>query len=231
MLYLVGTPIGNIQDASFRAAQTLTNADTILVEDTRSFNGYYKKIQTLFNLKPAGTQKIIPYHKDNEYQQLMTVIAHLEQNKAVALVSESGMPTISDPGWLLLKQVIKQSLAYTVIPGPTAFVNALVLSGFPTDKVLFLGFLPKKKSRSLQLFNKLEWIVKKLGALTVIFYESPYRINETLKIINEVLPEAEICLCREMSKKFEEIIRGKTQDLMTKKIKGEITVVVKISKI
>lgn len=208
---------------SLRAAQTLVSADYILAEDTRTFNSFYKNIQTLFNLKPEKQQKIIHFHKENEFERIPQVLQLLKEGKEIALVSESGMPLISDPGSVLLQHVIKNKFPYTVIPGPTAFVNGLILSGFPTERVLFLGFLPKKTSRVSQLFSRF-----KTEQLTVIFYESPHRINETLELLHTVLPDADICICREMTKKFEEVIRGKARELLNRKYKGEITVMLTV---
>lgn len=228
MFYLIATSIGNIKDTNFRAIKALIGVDIILAEDTRTFDIYYQKIQKVFNLKPLKPQKIVNFNKDNEFQQMSSVISYLKEDRDIALVSESGTPTIADPGLLPLQQVIKEKLSYTVIPGPTAFINAVVLSGFKADKILFLGFLPKKSSHLLQLFNQLKQTVNIFSGLIIVFYESPHRISKTLMIIDEVLPEAEVCLCREMTKKFEELIKGKAKDLMNKKFKGEITVVVKL---
>lgn len=230
MLYIVSTSIGNIFDTALRAVKTLTAVDIILTEDARTFDIYYKKIQKIFNLKPLRQQKIVNFNKDNEFQQMPSVISYLKEGRNAALVSESGTPTIADPGSLLLQRIITEKLPYTVIPGPTAFINAVVLSGFKADKILFLGFLPKKQSQLVKLFNQLKQAVNILFSLIIVFYESPHRINKTLSIFDKVLPEAEICLCREMTKKFEEIIRGKAKELMNKKFKGEITVVVKLLK-
>ena len=155
MLYIVATPIGNIQDTTLRTIKTLGTVDILLVEDTRTFDSFYKKIQELFHLTPEKKQMIIHFHKENEFEKLTSILSLLKEGKTVGLVSESGMPLISDPGSLLLKHVIKEKIPYTVIPGPTAFVNAVVLSGYSTEHILFLGFLPKKKSHILQLFNKL----------------------------------------------------------------------------
>lgn len=230
MLYIVGTPIGNMQDASMRMVKTLVNMNTIFVEDTQTFDSFYKNVQKLFNLLPQKPQKIIHFHKENEFELLPQALDLLRGGGDAALISESGMPTISDPGSLLLTHVIKEGIPYTVIPGPTAFANALVLSGFPAKNLLFLGFLPKKKSQSLQLFNKLKSMGEMLDDMTVVFYESPHRINNTLKIIDEVLPNNEICICREMTKKFEEVIHGGAKELIDKHYKGELTLVVHMGK-
>jgi len=228
MFYFVGTPIGNIKDTTYRAVEVLTTVDIILCEDTRAFNFFYQKIQRLFSLYPKKQQKIISYYKENEFERLPLILSYLKENKNIALVSESGMPTISDPGLNLINQLIKFNLPFTVIPGPTAFVTATVLSGFPSRNLLFLGFLPKKSSYLFQLFNRLKQIREILKEMTVVFYESPQRINKTLILINRLIPEVNLCLCREMTKKFEEVIRGKATELINKKIKGEITVVMEI---
>lgn len=228
MLYLVATPLGNSEDITLRAVKTLTTSDIILCEDTRTFDGYYKKIQAVFKLKPDKPQKIIHFHKKNEYQKVSDILSYLKDGENVALVCESGMPTVSDPGSLLLKQVIKEQIPYTVIPGPTAFTNALILSGFSSEKVLFLGFLPKKQSKSLQLFNQLKCLKENFDEITIIFYESPHRIDQTLSMMNAVFPKAEICICREMTKKFEEVTHGRAKELSGKIYKGEITVVVEL---
>ncbi len=229
MFYIVFTKIFNIQYTSIQTVKTLIKVDTLLVEDTRSFDSFYKNIQELFHLKKEKSQTVIHFHKENEFEKLAYVLSLLHEGKSVALVSESGMPLISDPGSLLLKHVIKNKIPYTIITGPTAFVNAVVLSGHSTENVLFLGFLPKKKPQALQLFNRLKYDKNLSKKLTVVFYESPHRINETLKIIDKVFPDSEICICREMTKKFEEVIRGTAQELAIKTYKGEITVVMEIN--
>ncbi|HLC94238.1 MAG TPA: 16S rRNA (cytidine(1402)-2'-O)-methyltransferase [Patescibacteria group bacterium] len=229
MFYIVGTPIGNMQDASMRMVKALVHVDIILVEDAQSFDSFYKNIQELFNLHPQKSQKIIHFHKENEFELLPQVLNLLQEDKNIALVSESGMPTVCDPGSLLLTCAVKENISYTVIPGPTAFVNACVLSGFSTKNLLFLGFLPKKQFQLLQLINKLKSMGKMLIDLTVVFYESPHRINHTLTIIDEVLPNNEICICREMTKKFEEVIRGKAHELLNYTYKGELAVVIRAS--
>lgn len=228
MFYLVGTPIGNIEDSSLRMIKVLTTVDIILSEDTKTFDRFYQRVQRLFNIYPKKKQKIISYYKNKEFEKLPLIVNFLKENKEVALVSESGMPAISDPGRILINQLIKMNQSFTVIPGPTAFINAVVFSGYSTDSILFLGFLPKKHTHLLQLINKLKWIEKTLRGLTVVFYESPHRIHQTLKVLDKLLPKTEFVIAREMTKKFEEIIRGKPAELLNKKLKGEITVVIKL---
>lgn len=228
MFYIVGTPIGNIEDISFRAVKILTMSDVILCEDTRTFNVFYYRIQNLFNVHPINNQKIISYYRDKEFEKLPLIIAYLKENKNIALVTESGMPAISDPGNILINQLIKMNIPFTAVPGPTAFVTATALSGLPTDDLLFLGFFPKKTSSLIQLIKQLNQTKNVLETLTVAFYESPYRINKTLGILNQLIPQVDICICREMTKKFEEIIRGKPSQLIDKKYKGEITVILRL---
>jgi 16S rRNA (cytidine1402-2'-O)-methyltransferase len=228
MFYLVGTPLGNVKDISLRAVETLTKVDVILCEDTRTFSVFYKKIQDIFKKRPIKRQKLVSYYQEKEFEKLSLILNFLKENKEIALVSESGMPAISDPGNILINQLIKMKIPYSVIPGPSAFINALVLSGYQADRILFLGFLPKKPSHLFQLINKLKEITKTLKGLTVVFYESPHRINKTLVVINQLIPQADICICREMTKKFEEVIKGKPAKLTNKKFKGEITVAIKL---
>lgn len=224
MFYIVGTPLGNTEDISLRAVKTLVNSDIILAEDTRSFSNLYTKVQELFNLHPAKEQKIIAFYKDNEFEKLPQVLQWIDEGKEVSLVSESGMPLISDPGNDLIKRLAIAGTPFTVIPGPAAFVNAAVLSGFSTKSLLFLGFLPRKKGEIIQMFKHLLINRSKYVNPTIIFYESPHRIQESLKIIEEHMPGAKVAVAREMTKIFEEVVRKK--DLKTANFKGELTVVV-----
>jgi len=228
MFYIVGTPIGNLQDLSTRQAKILSKADYILAEDTRTTAKlliYIKNTQK-YNINPD--QQIISFYKDKEYEKSFKTINLLKQNKNICLVSESGMPLISDPGHFLLNQVIKNNITYSIIPGPTALITALISSGFVFKSFTFLEYLPKKESEIKKIINKIININKNLRNNIYIFYESPNRIENTLKILNELIPTSEICICREMTKKFEEIIRGKPKDLINRKYKGEITIVLSI---
>jgi len=228
MLYLVGTAIGNIEDTTMRALRTLIAADIILAEDTRSFGNYYQRIQELFNIFADKEQKIQPFHDQNEFEQISSILEDLTRGKNIALVSESGMPLISDPGKSLLSHVIKAELPFTVIPGATAFVSAAVLSGFDTNKLIFIGFLPKKESEISKLFTHLRKVADELEGLTVVFYESPHRINKTLEMIDQMAPNAEVCITREITKQFEETIRGKASEIKDKAYKGELTVALRL---
>ncbi len=221
MLYIVGTSIGNIEDTTLRAVKTLVSADIILAEDTRTFGTYYPRIKQMFKLSEHQEQRIMSFHTENEFNMIPEVLELLRAGKNVVLVSESGMPIISDPGALLLSHIVKEDLPYTVIPGPSALTTAAVLSGFKTDKLLFLGFLPKKESHIIKLFQELKDV-------TVVFYESPHRINKTLEILNNIIPNAKVAICREMTKKFEEVLKDTPEVLSKKTYKGELTVAISL---
>lgn len=226
MLYIVGTPLGNIEDMSLRGVKTLCSSHVILVEDTRSFISFYKRVCELFNQQPIKNQKIVPFHDQNEFKQVPYALKMLKKSLNVSLVSEAGMPLISDPGLLLIKEARKLVIDITCIPGPTAFVTASVLSGFDTSVQLFLGFLPKKESEKRKLFMKVAEVNSIIKGLTVAFYESPQRLADTLGLMNKVLPHSTVAICRELTKKFEEITVDKVHNIVEKKYKGEITVIV-----
>lgn len=226
MLYIVGTPLGNARDISLRAVQTLVSADVILAEDTRSFATFYPIIQELYKLSPAKEQKIVSFYKDNEFERLPSVLESLEDGLDIALISESGMPLISDPGSPLIQYLTTNNIAFTVIPGPTAFVNAAVLSGFKFKSLIHCGFLPKKKSEVLKTLDKILIAAQNMDQPILTFYESPFRINETLTLISKKAPKAQIAICREMTKKFEEVLRGTPQELSKESYRGELTVAI-----
>jgi len=229
MLYIVATPIGNLDDLSLRQAKTLVSSDIILAEDTRSANILLEAIQKRFkDLQPKTTDlKIVSYYKEKEFEKLPQVIEWLKEGKNVSLISESGVPLISDPGYLLVKTVIKEKIPFTVIPGATAISTAIVHSGFDTKEFTFLGFFPKRESEKIKLINKLKAIKEFLPEMIFVFFESGQRINETLKLWAGSGWNPDLAICRELTKKFEEILRGKVSELTDKQFKGEITVVVR----
>jgi 16S rRNA (cytidine1402-2'-O)-methyltransferase len=214
-LYIVSTPIGNLEDISFRAVKVLKEADLVLAEDTR-------RTSTLLNHYKIKN-KIETFNDVNKEKATPSIIEKLKNNEEIALVSDSGTPGISDPGFYLVRECVRNKIDIVPVPGANAAISALVSSGFATDKFIFLGFLSKKEG---QLKKSL--IEIKNSNITTIFYESPYRIEKTLKVINEVIPDKEICIARELTKKFEEFIRGTASEILDKKpkFKGEITVVV-----
>lgn len=217
MLTLVPTPIGNLQDITLRALEVLKNADLILAEDTRT---------TRFLLQHFQIEKrILSHHQHNEHNALKEVIRFLKEGNKIALVSDAGTPAISDPGFLIVRECIKEDIEVYCLPGPTAFVPALVMSGLPCDKFVFEGFLPQKKGRQSRfLFLKEE-------GRTIIFYESPFRLVKLLEEMMEHFGADRKCsVSRELTKMFEETRRGTAEELFqhfsAHPPKGEIVVCV-----
>jgi len=217
MLYIVSTPIGNLKDITLRAVDTLREADLILAEDTR-------RTKILLREYMIKDKEIISYNDINKTRVTQKAIELLKQGKDLALVSDSGTPGISDPGFYLVREAVKYNIQISPIPGPTAIISALVCSGLPTDKFGFFGFLPKKEKK---LRDVLFWI-SKTENLTFIYYESPHRIIRTLRLMDEIIPEKNIVIARELTKKFEEFIRGKVKEVYqkVKKLKGEIVLII-----
>jgi len=216
-LYIVSTPIGNLQDITFRAIETLNQSDIILAEDTR-------RTFILLNHYNIENKKLTSFNDFNKEKKSNYIINELKQNKNISIVSDSGTPGISDPGFYLVRECVRNNIQVIPIPGPTAAISALVSSGFPTDSFVFYGFIPKKEKAKTDFFNEI-----KNNSKTTIIYESPYRLIKTLRVMAEIMPDKEICIARELTKKFEEFIRGNTKDiyekLKDKVIKGEITIV------
>lgn len=215
-LYVVSTPIGNLDDITFRAVDVLKNVDLIACEDTR---------RTLILLERFGiAKKLISYYNYNERQRAEELIAHLKSGKNIALVSDSGTPGISDPGYILIRRAIEENIQVIPIPGPTAFVSALVVSGLPMDEFIFVGFLPHKKGRK----TKLQKLAQE--ERTIILYESPHRLLKTLNEILEILGDREIAIAKELTKVHEEVFRGKISEVLNKltpdKIRGEFVIVI-----
>ncbi|WAN63509.1 16S rRNA (cytidine(1402)-2'-O)-methyltransferase [Candidatus Phytoplasma rubi] len=219
LLYLVATPIGNMSDLSFRALETLKEVDYILTEDTRiAF-----KILRFYNFK----NKLISLHKYNEKKRLQKVLFLLKKGNNLALISDAGTPLISDPGLLLVKEVKNAGFNVTIVPGPSAFLSAFVLSSFDCP-FLFLGFLPKKKEMKIKVLLKYRFFE---GSL--ILYESSNRIKDTLILISDCYgKERNICLARELTKKFETIINGSLEDILKDELclKGEYVLVIETNK-
>ncbi len=218
MLYLVPTPIGNLEDITFRAIEVLKQVDLILAEDTR----VTRKLLNHYGIET----KLSPFHSQNEHKVLKIVISWLQTGKTIALVSDAGTPGISDPGYLLVRECHDKGIKLTCLPGPTAFVPALVVSGMPSHRFLFEGFLPHKKGRMSRLTELAEL------ECTFILYESPNRIVRCLQELKEHCGASRhACLCRELSKLFEEVITGTVQELLEwseaqDKIRGEFVIVV-----
>jgi 16S rRNA (cytidine1402-2'-O)-methyltransferase len=215
-LYLVPTPIGNLDDITLRAIKVLQMVDIVLAEDTRT---------TQVLLKHLGLEKRLwSHHKFNEHAAVESVVETIFGGETVALVSDAGTPGISDPGFLLVRTCLEHGVEVETLPGPTAFVPALINSGFSCDRFCFEGFLPQKKGRSKRLQQLLE------ESRTMIFYESPYRLVKTLTQFAELFgADREAAVSRELTKKFEENVRGTLQELIDHfsagEVKGEIVIV------
>ncbi|MCB0401259.1 MAG: 16S rRNA (cytidine(1402)-2'-O)-methyltransferase [Flavobacteriales bacterium] len=215
-LYLIPTPIGNLGDITLRAVETLKEVDYILAEDTR---------QTAKLLHHLGIEKkLVSHHQHNEHKTLERIIDSLKNGETAALVSDAGTPAISDPGFLLVRECLKHDIAIETLPGATAFVPALVNSGFPCDKFVFEGFLPHKKGRQTRLnFLKEE-------TRTIIFYESTHRLLKTLEQFAECYGEdRQVSVSRELTKIHEETVRGTLKEVIgyyqTNVTKGEIVII------
>tara|TARA_B110000091_G_scaffold174079_1_gene187980 strand:- start:7331 stop:7993 length:663 start_codon:yes stop_codon:yes gene_type:complete len=217
MLTLVPTPIGNLEDITLRALRLLKECDAILAEDTR---------QTIKLLKHFELNKpLVAFHAHNEHKALHNIVQRLQGGEELIMVSDAGTPGISDPGFLLVRECIKNDIEVQSLPGATAFVPALVNSGLPSDRFVFEGFLPHKKGRHTRIENLKE------EERTIIFYESPYRLVKLLTQLSEAFgEERQACVVRELTKIYEETRRGSLKELFehysSRTVKGEIVVVV-----
>ena len=202
MLYLICTPIGNLNDFSVRSINTLKEVDNIFAEDTR----VSAKLLKHFDIKKS----MFPFHEHNEKETADKIIHLIKKGQTVAILSDAGAPLISDPGYPLVQMCIKNAISFTVIPGPSSVINSLLLSGLPTDKFLFNGFLPKKNAAKKEIVLKV-----KNSNVTNIFFESAKRLESTFEIFSEVLsPNTSIAICREMTKKHESIYRGTLLEIL-----------------
>jgi len=217
MLYIVATPIGNLKDITFRAVEVLKSVDLIACEDTR----HTKILLDHYNIKTSTTS----FYQHNRFIKGEYLLKLLQEGKNIALVSDAGMPGILDPGYNLINSAIKNNIEMTVIPGASAFVNALVLSGKPAHEFIFAGFLP---NRTQARQNRLKRLAR--AKLTLVIYESCHRILATLEDILAVFGDKEIAVARELTKKFEEIKRAKTSQIIAyfqkNKPRGEFIVII-----
>lgn len=211
ILYIVATPIGNLQDITLRAIEILKKADFILCEDTRRTSILLKALE--IPLKENNMLKLVSYYEQNEAERIPRVITSLKNDLNIALVSDAGTPTISDPGFKLVRECVGEGIRVESIPGPSSVVSSLVSSGLPTDKFLFLGYLPKKEGHRKKILQNLNSTLQLIKSTTIIF-ESPYRMAKTLKEINEIFGDIEIVVCRELTKVHEEIKREKISSLI-----------------
>jgi len=224
MLYLICTPIGNLNDLSFRSINTLKEVDLIYAEDTR----VAAKLLQHFNIP----KKTIPFHEHNEANQILEITARLSDGGTVAVMSDAGAPLISDPGYPLIKKCIELDLEFTVLPGPSSVINAVLLSGIPSNQFVFFGFLPRQNAAR----KKVALDIKRDG-MPYVFFESAKRLSQSLEVFSEVLDQnTQVSICREMTKEYESIYRGSLEQInaqmLESKIKllGEFVLVIQSSK-
>jgi 16S rRNA (cytidine1402-2'-O)-methyltransferase len=217
MLYVIATPIGNLGDITLRALEVLRSADLVAAEDTRHSGMLMKH----FGIK----KPFISYHEHNEAKRTTELVELLAAGQEVALITDAGMPGLSDPGLRLVRECIQRELSFTIIPGPSSILTALVGSGFSTDRFSFRGFLPVKSGR-----RERELRAAAGSGETIVFFESPYRLTKTLAACIEIMPERQLCIAREMTKKFEEFRGGIASELLAHyqahPPKGEIVLVI-----
>lgn len=221
-LYIVPTPIGNLEDITLRAIRVLKEVDLIIAEDTRKSGILLKHLNI--------SKKMFSHHQHNEHKTAAVIAERIANGESVALITDAGTPAISDPGFFLVRECIKQGVEVETLPGPTAFVPALVNSGLPCDTFCFEGFLPQKKGRQTKIKSLQD------EERTLIFYESPYRLIKTLEEFIEFFgAERKVSVSRELTKIFEETKRGTLQEVLdyfkNKTIKGEIVIVLEGNKI
>jgi 16S rRNA (cytidine1402-2'-O)-methyltransferase len=217
MLYVIATPIGNLGDITMRALEVLKSVDLVAAEDTRHSG---------LLMKHFGIKKpFISYHEHNEAKRTAELVERLARDENIALITDAGTPGLSDPGLRLVRECIQRELSFSIIPGPSSILTALVGSGFSTAKFSFRGFLPVKtgrRERELRAAAELDE--------TIIFFESPYRLIKTLAACIDVMPDRQLCIARELTKKFEEFRRGTARELLShyeaQPPKGEIVLVI-----
>ncbi len=217
MLYIVPTPIGNLSDITRRAVEVLQNVDFIMAEDTRTSGILLKHLEI--------SKPLQAYHLHNEHKALPRIMDRLKAGETAALVSDAGTPGISDPGYLIIRECIREHIEVSCLPGPTAFIPALLCSGLPCERFIFEGFLPHKKGRQTRLLSLAE------ENRTMIFYESPHRLIKTLNQFSEIFGgDRQASVSREISKIYEETIRGSLAEIIdhfsSHPVKGEFVIVV-----
>tara|TARA_B100001250_G_scaffold412149_1_gene442612 strand:- start:68 stop:883 length:816 start_codon:yes stop_codon:yes gene_type:complete len=224
MLYFISTPIGNLNDISLRAIDVIRSSDYLYAEDTRTT----KKLLNFIDCK----KKCRSFHEHNEEHVTKEIIRYTEEKKIVSILSDAGTPAISDPGYKLIKECCKRSIDYTLLPGPSSVISALIMSGLPTDKFSFYGFMPKKTNEQKICFETLKNEDK-----TAIFFESPRRIEKTVTHLEKFLdPKRQIAICKEMTKLHEQVLRDNLSNISSRikkediSLKGEMVIVIEGSK-
>jgi 16S rRNA (cytidine1402-2'-O)-methyltransferase len=216
-LYIVGTPIGNLEDITLRALRILKEADVIACEDTR----HTQKLLNHYNI----AKTLVSYHEHNEMTRSSELLIQLEQGAKIALVSDAGMPLVSDPGYRLVTLCVRHKIPVVPIPGPSAILAALAAAGLPNEEFLFVGFLPQRSGERRRMLERL-----RIEERTIIFYEAPHRVAESIADAREILGDRPACIAREVTKIHEEFLRGKLSQLAEylaeREARGEITLVI-----
>ena len=216
-LYIVSTPIGNLEDITYRAHRILQEVHIIAAEDTR----HTQKLCSYYGISTALTS----YHDFNKEEKTSVLLEKLREGHSIALVSDAGTPLISDPGYYLLTRAIKEDIRVVPIPGPSAILTALAASGLPTDAFRYEGFLPRKSTARIRILEALAQ-----ESRTIILFETPHRIKATLSEIQEIFGNRKLAIARELTKTYEEIIRGSAEEILTRcnseNLRGEITLVI-----
>lgn len=216
-VYFVPTPIGNIKDITFRAIEVLKLSDIIYCEDTRNSG----KLLKYYNIDT----KLSSYHKFNENERVEEIVREAENGKIISIISDAGMPIINDPGFIILKSLIEREISFEILPGACALINGLCGSGFDASEFSYMGFVPKSNTEREKYFSRFSTM-----KITGIFYESPHRLLKTLDFLYNKFGNINICICRELTKLFEEYKRGKILDVIEyfeeKGVKGEIVIVI-----
>lgn len=218
-IYFVPTPIGNLGDMTIRAINVLKNVDIIACEDTRES----KKLLNYFDIN----KKLTSYHKFNEKQKSEEIIKNAKEGMTYAVITDQGMPGISDPGHILIKECIKENISYTVLPGPSSILTALIASSFDNDRFSFYGFIPKKNSDKKKLYEELEKENK-----TSILFDTPHNLENTINDFKKIFPQRKLAITRELSKKFEQYQIFKIDDINTENLtlKGEFVLILEKNK-
>lgn len=225
ILFLLSSPIGNLKDMSQRFVETLNLVDVLYCEDTRVTGNLLSKLQIK---KPLRR-----YDEHVEERLIPEIMEELRNGKNIGLITDAGIPAISDPGFKLIRECVKNNIKFENIPGPSAITSALLVSGLPTDHFMFFGFLPKTEAHVKQVFEKMKQI-NEIQKTTFVFFESPFRILKTLLWLNEVAPQSQVAVCRELTKMHEEVLRGAPEEvygILSSRpgVKGEITVCLSFS--
>jgi len=226
-LFIVSTPIGNLKDITFRAIETLQQVDAIACEDTRKTGQLLKLLSDNLGIDFSNRPRFISYFEENEFRRIPEIVTALKNGLSIALVCDAGTPTISDPGFKLVRECVLQGIQVEAIPGASSVLSALTVSGLPTDKFHFIGFLPHKEGNRKRLLLQTSESLK-LVKSTVILFEAPHRLLRTLDELQGVFGDIDIVICRELTKLHEEIVRGTISSMInhysSHSLKGEFVI-------